>query len=407
MKKLLLIIIVSFVIFQLFACARKEELVLKVVMGLAENEWQVMRDEIFPDFEKKHNCKIEAYQVEAADWPKKLQAMVGAGKVSVDVFSQDNMRLFALVENNLVEDLSPYKKQIPHQVMAGMKEAGVFGGRVYFFPYRPNVQITYYNRDKFRKYNLQKPKDWNELLKAAKLFKEKEGIGRVGLKLWGDGPTTVQVYEMIVSAGGKPLKFNDEGCIKTFKVLKKLYPYLSPDSKKAKWDTTNTYLANESFYLAQNWPFGINIIVREYGKKDILAYGGWRGPEREAHVIGGEVLGIPRGAKNKDLALKFILFLESREVQEKLVAALGWPSIRSDAYSEVADWQKPYFKATREALECGIYRPNVLYWGEFDKFLNEAVIRIVIKQKAVIPVLDEYHNKMQNIIRAYESRAIH
>ena len=113
MKKLPLIIIISFVIFQIFACARREEVVLKVAMGLAEDEWQVMRNEIFPDFEKKHNCRIESYQVEAADWPRKLQAMVGAGKVNVDVFSQDNMRLFTLVENNLVEDLSPYEKRIP------------------------------------------------------------------------------------------------------------------------------------------------------------------------------------------------------------------------------------------------------------------------------------------------------
>jgi trehalose transport system substrate-binding protein len=396
-----LILILAF--YLLSSCSKKEEVTLRVVMGLAEDEWQVINKEIFPIFEKRYNCKIEAYQVEAVDWLKKLKAMVKADKVNVDVFAQDNMRLYALVKNELVEDLSEYVRQIPKEVIPPMIKVGEFDGKTYFFPYRPNVQIVFYNEDKFKKYNLKTPRNWEELLKVAKAFKEREKVGRVGLKLWGDGPTTTLIYEMIASAGGNPFQFNDEGCIKTFQFLQELYPYLSPDSKKAKWDTTNTYLANESFYLAQNWPFAINIIVQEYGKKEIKAYQGWAGPLREAHVIGGEVLGIPRGAKNKNLALKFILFLESKEIQEKLVARLGWPSIRSDAYAEVATWQKPYFKAIKRALKFGIYRPNVSYWGEFDKFLNEAITRIMIKQEAVVPVLNEYHFRMKEIINAYKN----
>ena len=208
------------------------------------------------------------------------------------------------------------------------------------------------------------------------------------MKLWGGSPTAAQVYEMVISAGAEPFEFNDEGWIKTFSFLQKLYPYLSPDSKKAKWDTTNTYLANGSFYVAQNWPFGVNIIVKDYGKEEIKAYPGWKGPLKEAHTIGGEVLGIPEGAPNKKLALKFILFLESKEIQEILVSQLGWPSVRDDAYGEIERWQKPYFEAVKEALKHGVYRPNVLYWGEFEKFLNEALMRILINKEDVKSVLD-------------------
>lgn len=396
-------LLLVFLFISMFAsgCAGKKESVktLSVVMGLAEEEWKVFREDIFPAFEKQNRCRIKPFQVEAGDFPKKLEAMAQAGKMAVDVFSQDNMRLAVLVNKELVEDLSHYEKSIPVEVLPAMRDVGMFNGKLYFMPYRPNVQIAFYNEKRFREAKLSLPKTWDELLDVSRAFKKKRGTGKVGFKAWGNGPTTAQVYEFIVSAGGEPLSFNDEGCVKAFTFLKKIYPYLSPDSKKAKWDTTNTYLANESFYLAQNWPFGIHVVIKDYGKKEIKTYSGWKGPARKAHVIGGEVLGIPKGAKNKELALAFIKYLQSKDVQEKLAARLGWPSIRGDAYENIEDWLKPHYHAVKEALKHGIYRPNVLYWDEFDKLLNEAFIRIVIQQGDVRRTLNEYNEKMEKIKR--------
>ena len=388
-------------------CEKNSETVLNVAMGLTEEEWQVMKKEVFPLFEKRHDCKIKAYQVDPADWARKLKAMVTGGRVKVDVFSQDNMMLYPLVADGLVEDLTRYAEKIPPQISPRMRGIGSFNGKIYFFPYRPNVQIVYYNSAKFAECGLAVPQNWDELLSIAKIFRKKEGVGRVGMKLCGGGPTTAVLYEMIISAGGSPFEFNDPGCVKTFEFLKELYPYLSPDSRKAKWDTTNTYLANESFFIAQNWPFGINIIVKKYGKSEIKTYHGWTGPQREAHTIGGEVLGIPRGAKKKELALEFMLFLESKEVQEKLAKGLGWPSVRPDAYGEIAGWQRPYFESVKEALSHGVYRPNVLYWPDFDRFVNEAFTRIAVKGEDTVSVLDEYHGKMKKIIYAYGLKESH
>ena len=381
----------------LCGCAKCQTPNLGVAMGLTEDEWQIMREEIFPVFEQRFGCIIKPYQIESADLIKKLTAMVKAKRVKIDVFSQDNMRLYALVNEGLVEDLSAYKRKIPSAISHRMQGIGNFKNRTYFFPYRPNVQITYYNEERFKYHNLRPPRTWEELMEVAQAFKEKEGLGKIGLKLWGGSPTAAQIYEMIISAGGDPFSFNDAGCIKTFEFLKALYPYLASDSKKAKWDTTITYLANQSFYLAQNWPFSTNILIKEYDKHQIKAYSGWSGPLREAHVIGGEVLGIPKAAKNKRLALEFILFLESKEIQEKLANKLGWPSVRYDAYAQIPAWQEPYFKATQEALRHGVYRPNVSYWDDFEKFINEAVTRIVINQEECLQVLNEYHEKMKKI----------
>ena len=92
---------------------------------------------------------------------------------------------------------------------------------------------------------------------------------------------------------------NDQGCFEAFMFLQKLWPYLSPDSKTANWNFMNTHIATESVYLGQNWPFGMNVIVRDGGKKEVLAYNGWQSPVKESHVLGGEVIGIPRGHRTK------------------------------------------------------------------------------------------------------------
>ncbi|MFH1386549.1 MAG: extracellular solute-binding protein [bacterium] len=363
-----------------------------------------MKEKIFPLFEEKHQCRIKAAQIEAGDIPSVLQSMTSAGRVEIDVFAQDNMRLAPLVENNLVMDLTPYAKTIPAPVEKALLAVGYFNRKLFFMPYRPNVQIVYYNKKIFDKYNLAPPKDWDELLASAKFFKQKEGVGRVLFKAWGNGPTATQLYEFIVSAGGDPFTFNHPGTIKTFEFLQQLWPYLSRDSLKAKWNTANDYIARESVYLMQNWPFGIKIILQDYKKKDIATYHGFSGPAREAHVIGGEVLAIPRLSRNKDLALQFISFMQSKEIQEMFINELGWPSIRGDVYGEAQEWMKPHYQAVKEALRYGVFRQNVPYWSDFDRYINEAFVRVVIRGESAPKTLNEYAVKMHKIIQKHEKK---
>ena len=364
-------------------------------MGLGEAEWKVMRQEIFPPFEKANGIKIEAVQMEAGDLPQALEAQVTASRVEIDLFAQDNMQLAYLVNKDLVEDLSEYEAEIPETVIPALIEAGKFDQKLCFMPYRPNVQITYYNREKFEKYGLKPPRSWNELYQVARVFKEKEKVGKILFKAYGGAPTATQLYEWIVSAGGDPLSLNDEGCVNTFAFLQNLWPYLSPDSIRAKFDTSNEYLARDSAYLMQNWPFGVRIIIEEYGKKEISTYHGFSGPVREAHVVGGEVLGIPKGTKNKELALHFIRYLQSREVQEKLVSELGWPSIRSDAYGAVPEWMQPHFESVNLAFQYGVFRKNVPYWNDFVKYINEAFVEIVTRGAPVKKTLDFYRQQLE------------
>ncbi len=368
---------------------------LSVMMGLGEGEWRVMRERIFPPFEEQHEVKVRAIQAEADQAVKKLVAMHRAGRMRVDLITQDVLRLSSLIDAGVMRDLSEQREAIPPSALPQLIQVGTFDGALYFSPYRPNVQITYYHAEKFAEYGLQPPRTWEELLAVARRFKEAEGVGRVLLHGSLDVNTSIHVMEFIWAAGGDPLLLNDAGSVRAFSFLQQLAPYLAPETRLANWNTTNTFLATEAVYLARNWPFGVNLLVQQAGKTQIKAYQGWQGPLREAHVLGGEVIGIPRGARHPGPAVEFMRYLMSRPVQETLVTALGWPSFRTDAYGMLETWQRPYFAAIQEAVRSAVVRPHVTGWAEVDRALVGAFREIVYGGQPVEPTLARYHQQLQ------------
>ncbi len=379
----------------LSGCASAPRTGLTVAMNLAEEEWRVFREKIFPLFESDHDISIHAYQISSGQLAAKLEALIDSGKSEIDVFAQDNMSLATLVNRNLVCDLSGYTSDISEHVLPALRDAGVFNSTPFFMPFRPNVQIAYYNDRAFTRAGLRPPRTWDELLAVARAFKEGEGTGQVVVKGYGGNPTATQLYEFILQAGGTPYAFNDEGCVCAFTFLRRLAPYLSPESQRAKWDTVNEILATQQAYLAQNWPFGVRILVKDYGLDYIKTYSGWAGPAGEYHVIGGDVLGIPKNARYKKEARDFIFFLQSKRVQEILVRELGWPSIRDDAYAEVEEWQKPHFSSVQKALEKGVFRDNVTWWPAYAKYISRAYRDIVIEGKDIKTTLARYKRELQ------------
>ncbi|HBR28199.1 MAG TPA: sugar ABC transporter substrate-binding protein, partial [Firmicutes bacterium] len=193
------------------------------------------------------------------DTEKLLETRVRAKRMDIDLIAQDNMRLATLVEKGLVEDLSAYRALIPTTVYPSLVEVGEFDGKMFFLPYRPNVEIAFYNSAKFAQYGLEVPTTWDELFTVAKFFYEKEGVGRMAIKADLSPCTATHLFDFCRSAGGDPVVLNDQGCFEAFVFLQKIWPYLSPDSKTANWNFMNTHIATESVYLGQNWPFGMNV----------------------------------------------------------------------------------------------------------------------------------------------------
>ncbi|MBW3615597.1 MAG: extracellular solute-binding protein [Actinobacteria bacterium] len=330
--------------------------------------------------------------IDSAELIERLRAGARSGQPTVHLFAQDNLALKPLVDEGLVDDLSEVR--IPAQVIPSMVPAR-FGGRQLFLPFRPNVRVAYADRHQLRAVGAEAPTTIEDLTVVARKLKARTGEPAITLSLAAGDPAAVTVAEWIVSYGGNPLVLNDEGSVLAFENLRQLWQegLLARESLFAKYDTEVEYLSTKRSWLAQNWSFTSAVLAKEGQLDRFEVYEGWRGPVRAAHVIGGDVLGIPRGISGPEraAALSLATFLMSREAQEVLVNENAWPAIRTDAYGTVPQEQRQTFAAIEDALRHGWFRPVVAYWPDVSQAMNEAVDRVLLQGQPVRPVLDELH----------------
>jgi trehalose transport system substrate-binding protein len=357
-------------------------------------------EELAALFETQTGTKVNVQFMQATDMQALLQSQVESGNIQVDVMAQDNLRMEPFVRLNLIEDLSSLESDIDPAVFEGLIEGGKFDGNLFFVPYRTNVQLAYYRTDIFDELGLAPPASWEDFQAACEAFLDRDGEPRCLFKGAFD-PTAVnptQMWEWIVSAGGDPLILNDPGTVAAYEFLQGLQQdgLLHQDSAIAKWDTSNESFARGDAYLMQNWPFGIGVI-KDLGLTDFVAYHGFPGPEREAHVVGGEVLAVVKDTPRKSAAWEFIKFLESVEAQEILASENGWPNVRGDALGQIPEERLAEFEAINDALEFGILRPNISYMEDLLVIMIEAYDRIVNSGEDAQPVLDELNAKLETI----------
>jgi trehalose transport system substrate-binding protein len=367
--------------------------------AVAESEVAAVQ-EVLNRFQEETGATVKLTTVTAQDLPQKLEVEVASNNHTIQLFAQDNLALAVLVDKGLVEDLSDV--QIPSEVQPALIP-DTFDGKQYFLPYRPNVRVTYVNKDRFASAGVSPPTTVDEYKTVAeKLKAAASGQGKVTVSFADQpdtGPLGVTLSEWIVSYGGDPLIMNDDGSVQAITFLQELWKegVFAEESLQAKYDTEVDYLKGETSWMATNWPF----TTAELDKTGILdkfdVYEGWSGPSRAAHVVGGEVLGIPKGVtgKQKEAALALAQFLISKEAQEILVAQNSWPSVRTDALGQVPSSQKATFDAIQADLENAWFRPNVVYWSDVESAMDDVVHDAIVGGQDLKTVLDAAHDKIE------------
>jgi trehalose transport system substrate-binding protein len=307
--------------------------------------------------------------------------------------------LGVLAAKDLVEELpedEEYVELVPDSLIYSLRPLLRFEGTFYFAPFRPNVKIAYYNEEKFAQYDLEPPRDWEELLEVARVFKEKEGVGRVAIQGEPGAAAAVTFFEFVTAWGGDPLTLDDDGSTDAVTFLKELEPYLAPEYKETTFNTANEFLIDDVVYLVDNWTFAIGVVVEDAGKKEIKAYSGWSGPEGEVHVLGGDVLAVPKGAVHADTAIELIKLLLSRETQQTMLSRLRWLPVRLDAYYGVPPEIAPYFEAVKDAMARAEARPTEPEWTLAENILDGA-FQGLIRDGEDIADLEKYAEMLKEI----------
>jgi len=322
---------------------------LRILTGLSQEEFQVF-EALVTTFGKRHGLMVT---VENVHWPQALSTLK-QDKGTIDLITFDiNGARFELVHNNLLEDLSGVKGLLPSLMHPVMMQALDVNEQRFFLPFRLNVRLVFVHRKHLAELPAARLETWADVLDVAKSWYERDGVPRVVVE-GGGADAPLLLLELIRSARGNPCNVLDPRSKAAVQFLRELWPYVSPLSERVNWLTASGYLLSERVYVARNWAFALSLL-HEAGEErahEFEIYAGWRWDQDvpPSYLLGGEVLALPKHAPHKEVALKLLRFLTSKEAQADLAKKLSWPPMRLDVMGALEAWQQRYQAAITLAL---------------------------------------------------------
>ncbi|BBG23027.1 Trehalose/maltose-binding protein MalE [Sulfuracidifex tepidarius] len=362
-----------------------KKVVINYYDDLAPSEAKVFDNYIIPQFEKEYpNITVDLHVESAGKMVGTIKALVEGGDVGSTVIAEDNMIIGELIYANDLMNLQPYMSSLPtSDLIPSMThlmnyEQSVYHS-VYFIPFRGNIPLVWYNESVMKEAGITSPpSNWSQLMTDAKLIYQKTGVGPIMFQGHGGASTSTELYQWMVQAGGNPFVFNDSGDVKAFTYLDQLSTYFNPDYIHGYWGNYKGLADGKYYILDYQWPYIYSTMKSEgINVSGIGFYPGPTGPVNNDHLVGGDVLAIPKGATHIHSLLLFIKFLLSYNVQRDIIMILGEPAVNSQAYNNLPSNISSLFKAEESAFQTAFFREPVPWISEWNNIADSAFVKIV------------------------------
>ncbi len=315
--------------------------------------------EVLDELEPELGCKIELHWAPQERQLDRLRTMIRTGAVRWDVVAFDNVLAGAVVQAGVVDDLGALLPgmgtKIPSLVPAvqPLITAGE-DGVVRFAPLRANVKVGFYDKEAFAG---KSPPTTLEELAAGELPALADGR----LVIQGR-PGRVAALSLFEAIGGDPRRLSRRALAVDLENLRRLRPSLHPESSRAHYELVNELLIDGQVHLACNWSYAYRRVIEQEGRSEVGVYPGWQ----RTHILGGEILAIPRSAPHPERATRLIELLLSLRTQRALAAKLRWIPVRLDAHDALP---KELSAAVRVALSRAAIRPTTPDWPDIEQAL--------------------------------------
>ncbi len=241
-------------------------------------------------------------------------------------------------------------------------DAGIYKGKLYRIPVRADVGVLYYRKDLVE----NPPKTWDEFAKiCSKIPKDMYCISFQGMQYEG---LVCNFFEYFWGAGGEffkngKLNINSKATVEALGFMKSMIDKnYAPKSVITfqEQHSLNFFIEGKSVFM-RNWPYAWNVINKEdskiKGKVGIAPVLHKKGFESHG-TLGGWGLGIAKGTKNVEAALKFIKFATSESSQKILHFKRGAvPSRKSLFFDKDILKESPHYKELYKILLNAKHRP--------------------------------------------------
>lgn len=382
---------------------------------LSQSEAQVMQSVIIPQFEKQYpNIKINYVDESTTDIVKSVEELEMSGSVGPVIIGEDNLVIGELLNGGYLMNLTP----VANQIMANLSlipsmdklvsyERTVYGG-IFFIPLRGNIPLVWYNATLFNQMGLTPPQNWSQLLQEASIIKQKTGVAPIMFQGHGGASTYTELYQWMVQAGGNPFLFNDSGDVLAFQYLYNLSQYFTPGYVHGYWGSYKGLLSGEYYMIDYQWPYIYSVMASEgVNMSHIGFYPGPAGPANSDHLVGGDVLAVPKGATDLPDLIIFAKFLLSAEVQREFIILLSWPAVNQQAYTNLPSNISALYKAEEEAMSNAFFRepvPWITVWGQIADNVFDTIIVNHAPYSQIPQILSNANQEMYNyLLKNYNS----
>lgn len=320
---------------------------------------------------ERDGLKVEVTALPNSDVQTKLGQAISAGDTP-DVVAIDVVKAPYFISVDAFQDLTDKISELPYadSLLEGQLDAGTFEDRQYVMPFTADSSALFYNKDLFAKAGLdpeKAPETWDEFVAAANAVSAL-GDDNVGYHFSAGcgGCAAFVLNPMLWAAGGDFVdlesgslnpdpKFDDPLTVEFIEMLRSAVDGGGITSA-SQVDGGENYggafeggklgmVGSGSFQMSmfQQEPLPFELGVAPLPGKEAGQF---------ASFAGGDVLAIPTGAKNSDLAWEFLAWASDDAAQTTLAEG-GYTPIRTDLFDEIYSSKGPEFAALAEATLNG------------------------------------------------------
>ena len=311
-----------------------EKVTITVATGAVGQEY-----ELSVEAAKRYMAKHPDVIVKVLDTPDLAQDRLGlylqffqAKSSEVDVYQIDVIWPGDLAEHFV--DLNQYgAKKVAADHFPAIIKNNTVNGKLVAIPWFTDAGLMYYRKDLLKKYNLNVPKTWDDLEKAAKIIQD--GERKAGKKdFWGyvwqgnayEG-LTCDALEWVASNNGgsiisadKKVTINNQNAIDALTRAAKWVGNISPAGVIGfgEEDARNMWQAGNAAFM-RNWPYAYSLgnakdsVIK--GLFDVAPLPAGKGGKGAAS-LGGWQLAVSKYSKNPQIAADVALFMASYDEQK-------------------------------------------------------------------------------------------